>query len=342
MQTKRVTSQDVADAAGVSRTTVSLVLNNVQGVKISEATRKRVRESARELGYVPNATAQALATQRARAIGLVMTRSPEQIISDVVLSQLIGGLLTVIKEKKFRLLIEIVNGNADERAYIDLAQAKHIDGMIILTPRTTDIGIHKLDELHIPAVLIGEIPDCNICSVEADDRAAAKKAVQHLIELGHKKIACILNSSAVYHSAQLRLDGYRDALTEAGLPYQEALVRFAHFNPKSGQAAMQSLLDNAEDFSAVFVASDTVALGAIRALREANLHIPNDISLVAFDDIPSAAYTDPPLTTIHIPAAQIATKACEVLLDMIYGAMPEQKKIYLDTDLVIRASTQAR
>ena len=340
MSKKRTTSQDVADAAGVSRTTVSLVLNNVPGVNISQATRQRVREAARDLGYVPNATAQALATQRARAVGLVMTRSTRQISSDVFLPQLIGGLLTVVKEKKFRLLIEIVDEGADDRAYIDLAQAKHIDGMIILTPRTTDVGIRKLDEMNIPAVLIGEIPDCNLFSVQADDRGASQKAVKHLIDLGHRKIACVLNSATVYYNAQTRLDGYQDALQEAGIPYRENLVRFANFDPESGHIAMQSLLDE-EEFSAVFVASDTVAMGAKTALREAKLHIPEDVSLVSFDDIPWAAYADPPLTTIRIPAQEMASHACVVLLDMIHGKMPEKKSVYLDADLIVRESTRA-
>ena len=340
MSKKRATSQDVANAAGVSRTTVSLVLNNVSGINISDATRKRVHEAARSLGYVPNATAQALATQRARAIGLVMTRSPHHISSDVFLPQLISGLLTVIKKEKFRLLIEIVDENADDRAYVDLAQAKHIDGMIILTPRTTDNGIRKLEEMNIPAVLIGELPGCSLVSVLADDRSASREAVNHLIDLGHREIACILNAREIYNDAQNRLLGYKDALQEADFPYRESLVRFADFTPESGQDAMESLLKT-EKFSAAFVASDNVAMGAKRAIREAGLHIPDDISLVSFDDIPWAAYADPPLTSVHIPAEEMATRSCMLLLDIIHGKKSEQQIYYLDTELIIRESTKA-
>ena len=339
MSKKRATSQDVANAAGVSRTTVSLVLNNVSGVNISDATRKRVHEAARSLGYVPNATAQALATQRARAIGLVMTRSPQHIASDTFLPQILSGLLEVVKKERFRLLIEIVDENAGERAYIDLAQAKHIDGMIILTPRTTDTGIKKLHEMNIPTVLIGEVPNCQLCSVQADDRAASKEAVKHLIDLGHHDIACILNSAAIYHNALARLNGYKDALTEAKIPYRESLIRFADFDLESGQIAMKSLLEK-EKFSAVFVASDNVAMGAKTALHESSLRVPDDISLVGFDDIPWAAYSAPPLTTVHIPAQEMATKACMLLLDLIHGKELEKKRFYLDSELIIRASTR--
>ncbi len=339
MPKKRATSQDVANAAGVSRTTVSLVLNNVQGVNIPESTRERVRDAARDLGYVPNATAQALATQRARAIGLIMTRSPEHIASDVFLPQLISGLLTVIKKRDFRLLIEIVDGNADDRAYIKLAQAKHIDGMIILTPRSTDEGIKKLDEMNIPAVLIGGIPECRLTSVLADDRAASQQAVEHLTAQGHTEIACILNAREIYPDAQNRLAGYQDALKKADIPYRDSLVRFADFDPQSGQVAMEDLLKK-EHFSAAFIASDNVAMGAKRAIREANLHIPEDISIVSFDDIPWAAYADPPLTTVRIPAQEMASKACVLLLDMIHGKKPSRQTFYLKTELVIRQSTQ--
>ena len=339
MPKKRATSQDVANAADVSRTTVSLVLNNVQGVNIPAATRERVRDAARALAYVPNATAQALATQRARAVGLVMTRSPHHIASDVFLPQLISGLLTVIKKENFRLLIEIVDENADERAYIDLAQAKHIDGMIILTPRSTDIGIKKLHEMNIPAVLIGGMPGCKLTSVMVDDRKASRQAVEHLIELGHTQIACILNAREVYQDAQSRLAGYKDALEKAGLPYQERMVRFADFDPQSGQIAMEDLLKT-EQFTAAFIASDNVAMGAKRAIREAKLHIPDDISVVSFDDIPWSAYSDPPLTTIHIPAEDMARQACMLLLDMIHGKDPSQEIFYLDSSLIIRESTK--
>src|SRR5262245_19240300 len=138
MAKKHVTSQDVANLAGVSRTTVSFVLNDVKGLNISAETRQRVREAAETLNYIPDATAQALASRRAKAIGLVMTRTPHQIASDAFLPQIISGLLEVSKDNKLRLLIEYVEEEHQDRAYLELARAKHIDGMILLTPRIDD------------------------------------------------------------------------------------------------------------------------------------------------------------------------------------------------------------
>ena len=340
MAKKRVVSQDVANLAGVSRTTVSLVLNNVEGANISPATRQRVLDAADQLGYVPNATAQALVTQRAQAIGLIMTRSPDHIASDNFLPQILGGLLNVIKKENFRLLIEIVEDGEHDRAYIELAQAKHIDGMIILTPRATDVGLKKLGEMNIPAVLFGYLPECTLPSVHVDDRKAAETATQYLIGLGHREIACILNAPHIYNTGRDRALGYRDALKKANIPFRESLVRYADFDPSSGYEAMQSLLDAGEKFSAVFVASDNVAMGAKSALQKANLAVPEDISMLGFDNIPWAAYASPPLTTIKVPAQKMASEACSLLLDLIKGEKPEQQDVVLDAELIVRQSCQ--
>ena len=338
MTKKRVTSQDVANLAGVSRTTVSLVLNDVDGINIPLETRQKVRDAAEALMYVPNATAQALATQRSKAIGLIMTRSPHHIASDTFLPQILGGLLKVIKQHKFRLLIESVDEKHQERVYLELAQAKHIDGMILLTPRIDDKGFKKLEEVGVPAVLMGKLQDSTLYSVDVDNRSAAEKATQRLVNLGHSKIACIANAPPSYSAAPERVLGYQDALTKAGIPLRESLIKYADFSPQSGFDSMQSLLSSGEEFSAVFVASDNVAMGAKSALRESGLSIPDDISMIGFDDIPWAAYADPPLTTVRLPAQKLASEACLLLLDLLKGNTPEKRNLVLDTQLVVRKS----
>jgi LacI family transcriptional regulator len=338
VKNKRVTSQDVADLAGVSRTTVSLVLNDVEGIHISPETRQKVRDAAEKLGYIPNATAQALATQRARAIGLVMTRSPHHIASDTFLPQILGGLLDVVKQNKLRLLIESVEAEHQDRVYLELARAKHIDGMILLTPRIDDTGLKKLEEVDAPSVLMGKLADSNLYSVDVDNRFAAKQATQYLIELGHTKIACISNARPSYSAAPDRVLGYKDALIAAGITPDDALIQYADFDPQSGFVCMQFLLSLRKEFTAVFVASDNVAMGAKSALREAGLRIPEDISIIGFDDIPWAKYSDPPLTTIRLPAQKLASEACLVLLDLMQGSEPEERHIVLDTELVVRKS----
>lgn len=338
MANKRVTSQDVASLAGVSRTTVSLVLNEVEGINISPETRQKVHQAAEQLGYIPNATAQALATRRAKAIGLVMTRSPHHIASDTYLPQIIGGLLEVVRKNKLRLLIESVDVEHQDQAYLELIRAKHIDGMILLTPRLDDAGLKKLEEADVPTVLMGNLENSNLYSVDVDNRNAAKKAVRHLVELGHTKIACISNAPISYSAAPERVLGYQDALIEAGISPDDSLIRYADFDPESGFDRMQSLLQNGKTFSAVFVASDNVAMGAKSALREANLLIPEDISIVGFDDIPWAQYADPPLTTIHLPAQELARTACVTLMDLMRGVELEERNLILDTELVVRLS----
>lgn len=338
MKNKRVTSQDVADLAGVSRTTVSLVLNDVEGIHISPGTRQKVRDAAEELGYIPNATAQALATRRARAIGLVMTRGPHHIASDTFLPQILVGLLDVVKQHKLRLLIETVDAEHQDRVYLELARAKHIDGMILLTPRIDDIGLRKLEEVEAPSVLMGKIADSDLYSVDVDNRSAAKQATQYLIELGHKKIACISNAKPSYSAAPDRVLGYKDALKESGYIPDDELIQHADFDPQSGFECMKSLLASGKEFTAVFVASDNVAMGVKSALRDAGLRIPDDISIIGFDDIPWAKYSDPPLTTVRLPAQELASEACLMLLELMQGSKPEEQHMILETELVVRKS----
>ena len=338
MKNKRVTSQDVADSAGVSRTTVSLVLNDVEGIHISPETRQKVRDAAEKLGYVPNATAQALATQRARAIGLVMTRSPHHIASDTFLPQILVGLLDVAKQHKLRLLIEAVDAEHQDRVYLELARAKHIDGMILLTPRIDDLGLKKLENVDTPVVLMGNLADSDLCSVEVNNYFSGKKAVQYLLDLGHTNIACISNAPPSYKAATDRVQGYKDALIAAGINPDEDLIQHADFDPQSGFACMQALLNSGKEFTAVFVASDNVSMGAKSAVREAGLRIPDDISMIGFDDIPWAQYSDPPLTTIRLPAQKMASEACMLLLDLMKGLETDVQHLVLDTELVVRKS----
>jgi LacI family transcriptional regulator len=334
---KRTTSQDVADLANVSRTTVSLVLNEVEGASIPPSTREKVYQAVQELGYVPNASARALARQRAQAIGLVITRSPEHIASDAFFPKVIAGLLNGIKKEQFRLLIETVE-DQDVNTYRELAHAKHIDGMIILTPNNADQGLLQLHTLNIPTVLIGSLPGSNLPYVQIDNRKWAKKATQHLIDLGHRKIALITNAPLSYSSAQARLAGYRDALQSANLDINNELIEYGDFSPGSGFEAMQNILKKTTDLSAVFVASDNVALGVKSALSQAGLRIPQDISMVGFDDLPWAAYSSPPLTTVRLPALELAASASQLLLDLIKSDDVKKTEINLDMEIIIRKS----
>jgi LacI family transcriptional regulator len=337
-QRKRVTSKDVADKVGVSRTTVSLVLNDVKGIQIGPETRQKVLEAASELGYVPDAAAQALASRRAKAIGLILTRSQHHIASDAFLPKIISGLLTTTRKQNIRIMIDWVETEHQERAYFELAHAKRIDGMILSTPRLDDKALKSLESIGIPTVLIGSLDGSDLPFVDVDNTKAAEQATNYLLELGHRQIAFISNAPPEYTSSPKRVKGYQQALENYGISRNENLIRFGDFDPESGYQCMKSLLDSGENFTSAFVASDNVAIGAKSAIREAGLHVPDDISLIGFDDIPWAKYSDPPLTTIKLPAEALAQSACTLLVDLIQDNSNKQNQIILDTELVVRKS----
>jgi DNA-binding LacI/PurR family transcriptional regulator len=341
MNPNRVTSRDVAELAGVSRTTVSLVLNDVQGVQISEETRQRVILAASELDYVPNAAAQALVSRRAQIIGLILTRNPHHIASDAFLNQILDGLITAVHKHSMRLIIDIVEAEHQKKAYLELVRAKRIDGLILSGPRFDDEALMALQKDRFPTVLMGQIPHTDFYSVDIDNFSAAYQAVNHLIKLGHQRIACITNAHPSYTAAVERLRGYRTALERHSIPFDKDIVHYGDFTPESGFHQMKDLLEEDTHVTAVFAASDVVAIGAKGAIREHGLRIPNDIALVGFDDVPLARYLDPPLTTVRLPATELASRASEMLIKIIQGSYPPQKQLLLGSRLIVRRSCGA-
>lgn len=187
---------------------------------------------------------------------------------------------------------------------------------------------------------MGRLEGTNFYSVDVDNKLAAQQGVQHLIELGHTQIACITNAPPSYAAAPDRVAGYKNALLAAGITPNDDLIRYADFDPQSGYIQAKSLLESGNKFTAIFVASDNVAIGVKAALMEAGLRIPEDISLVGFDDIPWAQYANPPLTTVHLQAQEEARRACLMLMDLLQGKEPEVKQLVIETQLVIRKSTR--
>jgi len=339
---KRVTSQDVASMAGVSRTTVSVVLNNKPGIHISPATRQRVIDTANSLGYVPDAAAQALVSGRARIVGLILARCSYHISSDAFIPQILEGLLDTIHQHDLRLLVDIVDPEHQEQAYLRLVRANRIDGILLSGPLADDLALRVLQKEGFPTVIVGQIPEADLWSVDIDNRAAARMATTHLIRLGHTRIAFISNAPPMYAAAVDRLGGYRQALESYSIAFDPSLVRYGDFTMDSGYHQMSQLLDGKAHFSAAFVASDTLAVGAKAAIRERNLRIPEDIALVGFDDLPFARYTEPALTTIRLPVAELASYASNLLIRIMNGERPEKTGITLDVELVVRDSCGAR
>ncbi len=339
VQKKQITSQDVALRAGVSRTTVSLVLNNKHELsQISPKTAQRVFRAAQDLGYVPNAAAQALVSKKAGVIGLVLSRSHHQISSDVFLTQVVDALVLEAHQNQMRVLLDVLEDHEDQNSYQRLIQARQVDGILFSGPRTDDRALDLLAKTDFPTVLMGGLPASPFYSVDVDNIQAAKMATQHLISLGHRRIGCITNATPVFTAAADRLRGYHLALQENHLPIDDRLVRFGDFDPPSGYRAMQGLLSVQPNPTAVFIASDVVAFGAMSALHDAGLQIPADMAVVSLDDVPLSAFISPRLSSVHLPISQLAQAAGSLLIDLINGKRPTRKQIILDTHLVIRES----
>lgn len=338
MVSKRATSFDVARLAGVSRTTVSFVLNNLPGVSISESTRQRVLDAARELNYHPDAAGRKLASGVSNTLGFVMRQSSEQVFTDAFLVQVVMGVEQVAAQNGFHVLLKPLEPDS-KVGYTRLIYENLVDGIILSGPREDDAEIMSLHEQGVPVVLQGQLPGTSIPFVDINAVEGARTVVDHILSLGHKRVAIITNASLHYTSARQRCDGYCQSLTQAGIPLDRALIKEGNYTPDSGYQAMQELLQQAPDISAVFVASDVVAMGAIQAIKQAGLRIPQDIALAGFDDIPLARYFDPPLTTISLPAFGLGWAAGERLIHLIQGEPLEQQELFLDSKLIVRNST---
>ncbi len=341
MSRSRPTQRQIAEEAGVSRTTVSLVLNDVPGVRVTPETRQRILEVARRLNYYPDAAARTLVSGRTQTIGFVLCQSPDRIFADAFLPKVLRGVGDAVQESGFRVLIHSVEDVTVADAYIGLVREKHADGIILSGPRSDDEQLPHLKAEGFPMVLLGQLSGSGIPFVDVDNVEAARQAVSHLIRLGHRRVGMITNAPLAYTGARDRLAGYRQVLEEAKLPLDEKLVRYGDFREESGRVAMSQLLDLSEPPTAVFVASDLVAFGAMVAIKERGLRIPTDIALVGFDDVQLAHYVDPPLTTVRLPAYELGYRAATLLIQLISDESVEEQEILLQTELVVRQSCGA-
>ena len=330
----------MAKLAGVSRTTVSFVLNNVPGVKITEETRQRVLDAARELDYYPTAAARSLASGKTQRIGLILGEGQERLAADAFLPAFLQGVTASVHRRGYLLVLQLAEDVASHEAYTRLIREQQVDGLILSGPRSDDPLLSELAEDRFPLILHGRLDDCDLPYVDVDNKAGAYQAVVHLIGLGHRRIAFISNAPYSYSGAQERLAGYKQALTEHDIPLDESLIQKGGFLPETGQAAMEKVLALPDRPTALFAASDVMAIGAMSAIRAAGLRIPDDVAVVGFDDIFLAAHTQPPLTTIRVPAYGLGWTGADVLISLIEGE-EEVSAVTLETELVIRDSCGA-
>ena len=338
---KRATAKEVAERAGVSRTTVSFVLNNVAGMRISDETRQAVLQAALDLDYHPDATARRMVSGRTKMLGFVLNQDEDQALADHFLPRVLTGFSQAASAQGYKVLFEPIPPEAASSAYSQLVRERHVDGFVLSGPRLNDEEVLRRQAQSAPILLLGQLPNSNLPFVDVDNEGAAALATRHLIGLGHQRIALITHAQLVYTASLDRLAGYRQALLAAGLPFRPELVRHGNFTPQSGFQAMQELLALKPVPTAVFVTSDTVALGALQCLRRHRLRVPDDMALVGFDDIPLVEFIDPPLTTVRLPAFGLGWGAGELLARMIAGDEIQNPQVILETELIVRESCGA-
>jgi DNA-binding LacI/PurR family transcriptional regulator len=354
MKRKRITIKDVAAHAGVSHQTVSRVLNAKDGV--SEDTRCRVQEAITELGYHPNLAARGLSKQRTYCIGLVVPYSPDYLFSDPHLLQFICGVDHIASQRGFNLLLSTsqdghptptLKATPQENlsAYERLVRAVHVDGVIVVETIASHTGIELLDSHGYPWVTLGYgIGRRASQAVHADDRGGARQATMHLLSLGHRRIGVISGPVHGLVAIEERLAGCRQALEDHDLALDPKLLVHGDYTLRSGYQAAQLLMAVQPPPTAIFALNDRMALGAIRYLSAHGWRVPEDISVVGFDDIPFddipiAEVFDPSLTTVRQPALEMGHQAARLLFDLIEGHAPATEPIVLPTELVVRSST---
>ena len=331
------TLEEVARLAGVSRSTVSRVVNDQPNVR--PEVRERVWQVAREVGYQPHAAARSLVTSRTNVIGMLIPEAVTTLFSDPFFSLLLRGATDACNSHQYQLMLSLLTANADrQEIYQRILRSGYLDGAIVASASLDDPLISDLLRDRIPFVSVGRHPNKPVHYVDADNVSGARMAVEHLIRLGHRRIATITGPLDMI-AGQDRLTGYRQALQARGIPVEEELIVEGDFTEASGTAGMQRLLPVSP--SAVFVASDMMAIGALRSLRQADRQVPQDIALVGFDDIPIASAIVPALTTVRQPIERMGSMAVEVLLSVLEDSSGEEAlahRIVLPTELVIRAS----
>jgi len=332
----KATIKDVAKEAGVSIATVSRIVNNMPG-HYNEKTKRRVVQTIKKLNYQPNAIARSLRNKKTRTIGFIVPGLQP------FFAEVLEGVQSVARKKGYSIVL--CNTDYDpkqEEAYVVNLLERRIDGAIFTSGVMKDEHILRLKEEGIPIVLIEKfIESSDIPAVVIDNISAAKRAVKHLLSLGYKNIGYI---SAPLELVPLRkrFEGYKQALLERQVSYDPSVVYIEKTikkeDPRSGYKIMKRILRQGNVPRAFFIVSDTLAIGAIKAIKDFGMRVPDDIAIVGFDDIDIASFSDPPLTTVVQPKYQMGVEGMEMLIKAMSGVKLRKKEIRLDVELVVRGS----
>ena len=339
MKRKRVTIKDVAARAGVSRQTVSRVLND-EGV-VAEATRARVLSTINELGYRPSAVARSLVSQRTYTLGLLTAD-----FSDHTHARIIEGAEAEAREHGYLIFVSgAEHGPYGEPLCCTPILSQHYAEGLFIVYHGSDSDSYEIFE-HIPRdlpiVTVGYARNReHIITIGIANYQGARQATQHLVDLGHRRIAHITGPTQMYAS-QERQHGYTAALQEAGITPEDSWIAHGDWSSSGGYQATLQLLERSLGFTALFVQNDRMAMGALQALREYQRRVPQEVAVVGFDNIPSTPYFDPPLTTLHQPNYELGRMGARLLIDLISGQPVPSEPIRLETRLVVRRSCGAQ
>jgi LacI family transcriptional regulator len=331
------TLEEVAALAGVSRATASRVINDHPNVR--PEVRARVWQAVHDSGYRPHAVARSLVTRRTGILGVVIPKAVSTLFTDPFFPLFLRGATEVCNARKQQLMLVLCHDPAGEQEmYHRVLRNGYLDGVIVASATVGDPLTAFLLQDGIPFISAGRHADKRVHAVDVDNPGGARAAVEHLLRLGHRRIATIAGPAETT-SGQDRLDGYRQALESYHVPLDERLIAHGDYTAAGGMLAMQRLFPEAP--TAVFAASDAMAVGALKWLRQAGRRVPDDVALVGFDDIPVASAVEPRLTTVRQPIARLGALAVEVLIGILQGPPSAPQRIALPTELIVRESCGA-
>ncbi len=329
-----LTLEDIADMCGVSRSTVSRVING--DLNVSEKTRQKVLDVIQKYDFQPNLAARGLAMGHTRVLGLVIPKGVQAIFEESFFALLIQGVSTRCNALNYSVMLWLAEPDYERQMITKILYNGLADGVIVASMLMDDTIIDSLRQNRLPFMLIGRHPVYDQLSyLDVDNRGGACQAVMHLLRLGRRRVATITGPQNMIAGIN-RYQGYLDAFRDRGISPIPELVIEGDFTDAGGYTSMARLLSRKPD--AVFVASDTMALAAIRAIREHGLRVPEDIAVVGFDDIPQACRSIPALTTVRQPITRIGAVAAETLIDMIETGSTLPRQMVLQAELIIRDS----
>ena len=327
------TIRDVAELAGVSVATVSRTLQ--QPERVSPKTRSRVLSAIEQTGYQPNLMAVKFRSGKTHSLVVLVPT-----VANLFFARVISGMQEAAAQRGYTLLLGNTLGNPDiEADYARMVQTAQADGIIQLRASNPFAPEKSASSELLPMVNACEVLNTSLCpTVTLDNRLAAATMTRHLLDLGHRRIALIKGPQAS-PLTQERLAGYQDALQQAGIDFDPNLLFDGDFTLQAGYEAARKILAQPHPPTAVFCENDETAIGAMQAIKEAGLQIPQDMSLAGFDDIAFAAYSDPPLTTIAQPAEEFGHTAVSLLVDVLTGKISKAPKVIMPFELIVRHST---